>query len=118
MEADHMMAEHEQATASVPPAHFKSGKADWDVLNIPAWSTNDGLMADTNCYLKRIRVKEDGSDKPDSVLHELLHVATKCDPSPRVHEIIYGLAPALLKILQDNPDMVAYLMTKPTGGTK
>lgn len=67
-------------------------------------------LADTNCSLERIRVRMDDGDKRGSIMHELMHVASGCsDRVTTLHRAIYDLSDPLLRLLQENPDMVDYL---------
>lgn len=103
----------EEAKASIPPDKMKVGPDKWNVHNLPAWSKDPTVMADTTCALKRIRILEDGYNKPDSMLHEMLHAATGCSQDIELHRTIYAMTPKLLKMLQENPDLVKYLTAPP-----
>lgn len=105
--------EREEERKSIPPSPIRVGIKTWNIFNEPTpWSKTEGVLADTNCYLGRIRsLKTDGA-KRSSVMHEILHVASNCREDHNMHAAIYVLAPALVKILQDNPDLVDYLTKK------
>lgn len=105
----------EKARADKPPDKLKVGTRDWDVHSLPAWSRDTTLMADTNCDLRRVRVLETSRDKQDSMLHEILHIATGCNHSLELHRTIYAITPRLLKLLQANPDVVDYLTKRGNG---
>lgn len=79
----------------------------------PDGSIGTNILGDTNCTLKRVRLTVHGADKQDSMMHEMMHVATGCKTDPELHSLIYALAPGILKMLQENPDLVKYLTTKP-----
>lgn len=103
--------------ASKPPDKMKVGPDKWNVHNQPAWSTDGTVLADTDCASKSIRILETGPGKPDSMLHEMLHAATGCSHNLELHRTIYAMTPKLLKMLQENPDLVKYLtqpIVKPT----
>lgn len=110
---DRSMKESEDAIKSVPPAKFRFGGERWLLYNGPAW-TYVNVSADTTCAIKRVRVLEDDHEKQSDVFHELMHVASGCRNGARVHEVISNLSGPLLKLLQENPDMVDYLFRKPT----
>lgn len=102
-----------QAEASVPPTDFRYGTTHWKTQKAKDGTIGDGVLADTNCTLKRVRLTIHGEDKQDSMMHEMMHVVTGCDFNPELHGLIYELAPGIVKILQENPDLVKYLTTKP-----
>jgi hypothetical protein len=113
--------ERKEAESSVPPARFRIGPQHWHTENVPDWSLGSGVLADTNCNAKRLRFIIHGPNKQTSMMHELLHVATGCKDNLEVHSWIYEASPTLLKLLQENPDLVKYLTTKTvtrTGGHK
>lgn len=112
-EWDRRGKEREERIADKPPDKMKVGPDKWDVHNLPAWSTDGTLLGDTNCADKRIRLLETGYGKPDSMLHEMLHAATGCSHDLELHRTIYAMTPKLLKMLQENPDLVKYLTTPP-----
>lgn len=98
----------ERAIASIPPLKLKATGKTYKVQNVPQWNAN--VAADTNCGLNRVRLVDRFPDKKDSLLHEMMHIATNCDATPALHRAITRLAPELLKLMRENPDMVAYLM--------
>lgn len=73
------------------------------------WS--GGLAAaDTNCFIGRIRVLATLPDKRETVMHELMHVATHCNENPSLHHSISAISPGLVKLMRENPALVDYLM--------
>lgn len=102
---------------SQPPEFFKDGATTWTIGEYPEqWEKN--TLATTYCGFDYIRLLEADGAKRDSLLHEVMHVATNCDNDPMLHKAIYQLAPGLLRLLQDNPELVRYLTKKPKPVTK
>lgn len=103
--------QREEARKSVPPKNFRLGKKQWSMSNQPDWS-HGAVLGDTNCGLKRVRILETDPDKRGTVMHELMHVASGCQDNAGLHNLIYQLAPNLVKLLRENPDVVEYLTKK------
>ena len=101
--------QEEQAKKDVPPTQFKAFGTRYTMLSLPDWS-NGTALGDTTCGLQRVRVLETNTDKKATVMHELMHVATHCNADPKLHAAITALAPSLLKLLRENPDLVRYLL--------
>jgi hypothetical protein len=99
----------------VPPRVLRNGTAAWTMQDLQNWLKLPGTVGDTNCSLKRVRVlsdQESTKDKRDTVLHELMHVASNCDQRLSTHRAIYEIAPTLLRLLRENPDLVKFLVGK------
>lgn len=101
-------AEEERKTN--PPTTLKSSKGIYKIT--PVHKLPADILATTNCRENDIDVLISQNTKRASVLHEMMHVATDCDGSPSLHRSIYELSNPLLKLMQDNPAMVDYLMNK------
>jgi hypothetical protein len=122
-ETDRLLEEHQRWDAaekerelsrkSVPPKSFRMGKKQWSMSNQPDWS-HGNVLGDTNCGLKRVRILETDPDKRGTVMHELMHVASGCKDNAELHSLIYQIAPSLVKLLRENPDVAAYLTEAPT----
>lgn len=111
--SDYYEAEHKKAMADIPPPKVKVEGKYWPIWNVPQYDQDANILASANCNARWIKVRDDRTEKRTSVMHELMHVATGCDKDEKLHSVIYRMAPALLKLMQDNPDVVNYLMTKP-----
>ena len=96
-----------------PPSKIKVGSQQYILQHLEEWTKNPYVAADTNCSLKRVRIMQSDGSKQDSVLHEMMHVTSHCDTNIGTHRAIYQMSNNLLKILQDNPDLVEFLMKKP-----
>jgi hypothetical protein len=105
--------ERELSRKSVPPKSFRLGKKRWSMSNQPDWSGGT-VLGDTNCDLARVRILDADPDKRGTVMHELMHVASGCRDDPGLHDLIYRLAPNLVRLLRENPDVAAYLTGAPT----
>jgi hypothetical protein len=78
-----------------------------------------GALGDSDFDLMRVRVGKNlrSSKAKEILLHELLHCCTypsftgayETDPKLDAEEFVNAVAPALLQLLRDNPDMVSYL---------
>jgi hypothetical protein len=110
-EQDKQEARAKEERASVPPAKLKSGQKTFDVRNV-AKVDNKNSLGSTNCDYDHIRILMTDPNKRVGVLHEMMHVATWCNADPALHKAIYELQYPLLKLMQDNPDMVDYLMRR------
>lgn len=118
-EWDRLARAREEEAKSVPPVKLKGPKGEsYRVKNLPRWSPDKTLLGDSACTLKRVRILETDNQKRDTVLHEMMHVATSCREDASLHRAIYALTPGILKMLQDNPDLVKYLTEKPTPTTE
>lgn len=73
-----------------------------------------GCMPDTEEVL--IDSKLGPATERETILHELMHalwhmtLLEKAIPSAKQEDIIYTLAPGLLLMLRDNPELVDYLL--------
>lgn len=102
--------QEEAEIASVPPAIIKAHGGTWNVQNIPDWSKGKYLGL-TFCNLNLIDILNTDPNKRATVMHEAMHVASGCRDTPGYHDAISDLSPKLLKLLQDNPDLVQYLFS-------
>lgn len=100
----------EVAKASVPPSRVRLGTAKWNMENIPDWSQGK-YLGTTYCGLNKVKILEDGPDKQGTVMHEMMHVVSGCKDNPEIHSLITQIAPGLVRLLQENPDLVKYLTT-------
>lgn len=105
---DKQHAAEEEERASRPPAVLKFDTKFYPIKNVSTLPT--GVAAQTNCGQQWIKSLMSDSAKRISVLHEMMHVATNCDE--RDHASIYRMQGPLLRMLQQNPDMVRYLTQK------
>jgi hypothetical protein len=112
-EQDRKEAEAKEEQASVPPTTLKAGKKTFAVKNVP--KVAGGALGNTNCGYDRIHILMSDPNKRVGVFHEMMHVATWCNGDPALHRSIYQLEYPLLKLMQDNPDMVDYLMRRGRG---
>jgi hypothetical protein len=94
----------------------------WLLLEKKVVHNNRYLLAWTDCAIRVIEVRTDQTDqdKADALVHEVMHALT-CDAfgntnndlwnnETEYHDGIYWGAPRLLRFLQDNPQVVKYLM--------
>lgn len=109
---DKQEKDHEEAKKDVTPHKMIYQGNPWDIDELPDWSKGK-VLGDTRCSLKKIRILEDRTDKRGTMLHELMHVASGCKDNFEIHSLISQMGPGLLKILQDNPDIVDYLTKRP-----
>ena len=100
-------AARDAAKKSVPPSTMKVGAASVRIEDQSLWAAY--TLGDTNCATRKINLLNDSSEKKSTLLHEMMHVATNCNAAPALHRAITQMAPALLKLLQDNPEIVKYL---------
>lgn len=101
----------EEARKQKVPDHVIVGGRKWPVISAPNWEfRGDGVLADTNCALRKIHVLDTDRNKPDSVMHELMHVASGCNPSPALHRFIYETSQGMVNILHDNPEIADYFV--------
>lgn len=100
----------EAARLDKPPAKFKVGTQTWVMDDQPDWS-NNRVLGDTNCNLRRVRTLETDYDKRGTVMHELMHVATGCRDDKALHHLITETATPLVKLLRDNPDIAQWLLS-------
>jgi hypothetical protein len=101
-------AERQKERDSIPPETLKSKKYTYKISSVPEFPGD--VLAVTHCNTARIESLISDEHKRISIMHEMMHVATNCDP--KVHTAIYELAAPLLKMLQDNPNMVDYLTNR------
>lgn len=109
---DQQEKDRQEAKKDVTPHEVMYHGNPWEIAERPDWSKGK-VLGDTRCSLKSIRILEDRTDKRGTMLHELMHVASGCKDNFEIHSLISQIEPGLLKILQDNPDMVDYLTKKP-----
>ncbi len=101
-------AQEEKAEAersSHPPTRLKAHGKSIKISNVS--EIGPGIYGQTNCKVGTIKILMSDEAKRETVLHEMMHIASNCDD--KVHRAIYELSSPLLKMLQDNPDMVDYL---------
>jgi hypothetical protein len=106
----HQQAEEKKAELSVPPRRFYFKNTPWDVEQVPDYTLDrPTVLAETYCGLGIIRAVAIAPKKQVSMMHEMLHVVTGCDDEPGMHDLIYKIAPGLVNLLKQNPDLVKYL---------
>lgn len=110
---DKFEAKIEAAKKDVPPNRVRLGKEKWNIENIPDWSQGK-YLGQTFCGMGKIKLLETNSEKQETMMHEMMHVVSGCKDNPELHSLITELSPGLVKLLQQNPDLVKYLTkTKP-----
>jgi hypothetical protein len=100
------------------PKTVKVGPHVYRIVKVSSSEMPEAL-GDSDFDLMRIRVLKNlrSSKGKEVLLHELLHCCTypsftgayETDPKLDAEEFVNAVAPALLQLLRDNPDMVAYL---------
>lgn len=109
-EFDRQQAQRDEERKVNPPTKLRAGKKNFKVSSVPL--LDNGVLGNTNCSTQHINILMSDGAKRVGVLHEMMHVATGCDGSSSLHRAIYRLQVPLLKLLQDNPDMVDYLLKR------
>ncbi len=98
---------------TIEGAQWKVTMTDWDPRGVAGLTSHDSHTI----YIAR---KQSLSSEQDTVLHELLHCIMGhkfTDEKIRGHEAISTLTPKLLKLFQDNPELVKYLQQDETTTT-
>lgn len=96
---------------SKPPVHMSVAGVKWAIVPKPTKAMK-GTLGQTDCTLKKVLIDKNDSEKRDTVMHELMHVATGCYLGQNEHAFIFRTTPGLLKLLQDNPDLADYLLKR------
>lgn len=108
---DQRMDEEEKATADHPPDFVLFEDTELPIYDVPEW--NPAVAGDTTCVAGKadmVRILNTYSDKPMVLMHELMHVADGCKDTPDFHLFIGEVAPGLVKILRDNPQIADYFV--------
>jgi hypothetical protein len=100
------------------PRTVKVGPHVYQILRVPLPELPDAL-GDSNFDLLRVRIRKNlrASKVREILIHELLHLCTypsftgayETDPKLDAEEFVNAVAPTLLQVLRDNPELVAYL---------
>lgn len=100
------------------PRTVKVGPHTYQILRAPVLALPDSL-GDSDFDLLRVRIRKNltVSKTREILIHELLHLCTypsftgayETDPKLDAEEFVNAVAPTLLQVLRDNPDLLAYL---------
>lgn len=99
-----------KAALDKPPVKLRTVTGIVNVKDVTRWSAY--ISGDTNCELRRIRTVSTDPEKRVTALHEMMHVASNCNGDEQLHRAIQQIAPRLLRLLRDNPDMVDWLLSR------
>lgn len=96
------------------PAKIRVGPHTYRVVQVPH-GILEGAGSDGTCNPRHLTIGLDDnqprSQKADTLLHELIHalLATVKLDEDTEEQICLALAPGLLALLRDNPNLVTYL---------
>ena len=105
---DRQFKAEEAALANKPPQRLRGPNGPYRVHDIPQWQKN--VNGETHCKQRWIKLQNNWPDKPTVMMHEMMHVATGCDAEKGLHQDIYRMAPALLELMKNNPDVVEWML--------
>src|SRR5271157_3093979 len=96
------------------PSTVKVGPHLYSIIRKPASALPDALgTCDFQLLQICIRQRMRRSKAQETLLHEILHSAThptvNCSDKRDDEEFVTAIAPVLLGVLKDNPDLVGYL---------
>lgn len=117
-QSDKMLAEartwdrEEAARKDVPPSKIKYKGVQWTLASVPDWSSG-AILGTTYCGLKYVKALDTDPDKRGTVMHEMMHVVAGCQDNRELHSLIQKVAPGLVALLRENPDLVTYLTGAP-----
>lgn len=91
-----------------PPPAIHANNIPVRVEVIDRWSPY--IEADSNCAARKIRLVNSSKEKRESMLHEMMHVASNCSQDEQLHRAIQQISPKLLQMMRSNPKLVEWMM--------